>query len=70
MTRQAQHLKADGPEGPMAPIVTTGVLIMEKTFLTRHPRAGGHVILALSFHWRSTNCACHPYARAMQFSPY
>ena len=36
--------KADGPEGPMAPIVTTGVLI------TRHPCAGATII----FLYRST----------------
>ena len=41
----------------------------KKKLLTRHPCAGGHVNLSVSFHWRSTNCACHPYARAMQFSP-
>ena len=54
----------------MAPVVTTGVLIVE-TFLTLHPCAGGHVNLSVSFHGRSTtNCACHPCAKAMQFSPY
>ena len=63
--------KADGPEGPMAPIVTNGVLIVEKkNFLTRHPCAGCHVNLSVSFYGRSTNCACHPDARTMQFSPY
>jgi len=44
--------EADGPEGPMAPIVTTGILIVkkEKTF--------SHVILVLGamliFQYRST----------------
>ena len=60
--------KADGSEIPMAPIVTTGILIVKKTFLTRHPCARGHVNLSVSFHGRSTICACHPCARAMQFS--
>ena len=62
--------KADGPEGPMAPVVTAGVLIVKKTFSHFIPCAGSHVNLSVSFHKRSTNCACHPSARAMQFSPY
>ena len=38
--------KADGLGSPMAPVVTTGVLIVKKkTFLTRHPCAGGFVNL-------------------------
>ena len=53
----------------MAPVVTTGILIAEN-LLTRHPCARGHVNLSVSFHGRSTICACHPCARAMQFSPY
>ena len=61
--------KADGPEGPMAPIVTFGILIVEN-LLTCHPCARGHVDLSVSFHGRSTICACHPCARAMQFSPF
>ena len=53
----------------MAPIVTFGILIVEN-LLTRHPCARGHVNLSVSFHGRSTICACHPCARAMQFSPF
>ena len=41
--------KADGPEGPMAPIVTTGILVVEN-LLTRHPCARGMSI----FQYRST----------------
>ena len=37
--------KADGPEGPMAPIVTTGILVVEN-LLTRHPCAFVRVIFA------------------------
>ena len=59
--------EADGPEGPMAPIVTTGVLFVEKPLLTRHLCARGHISLSVSFHRRSTICACHPCARAMHF---
>ena len=58
--------KADGPEGPMAPIVTAGVSVEgKKTFLTCHPCAGSHLNHSVSFHGRSLNCACHPCARAM-----
>ena len=37
--------------------VTTAVLIVKKTILMRHPCAGVHVNLSVSFHGRSTNCA-------------
>ena len=37
--------KAEGPEGPMAPIVTTGGYSVEKTIVTRHPCTGCHANL-------------------------
>ena len=60
--------KGGSAGGPMAPIVTTGVLIVErkKNLLTRHLCARCHVNLSVSFHRRSTICACHPSAK-MQF---
>ena len=54
----------------MAPVVTTGVSNEGKNSLTRHPHAEGHANLSVSFHGRSSNCACHPCAEAMQiFQP-
>ena len=41
--------KGGSAGGPMAPIVTTGISVVGKNFLTRHPCAGGHV------HGRSSN---------------
>ena len=41
--------REDRPEGPMAPIVTTGILIVEN-LLTRHPCARGHFNLSVPFH--------------------
>ena len=59
--------KAEGPECPIAPIVTTGGYSWEKTaFLTRHPCTGAMLICSVLFNGKKTsNCACHPCAGTM-----
>ena len=58
--------KADGPEGPMAPIVTTGVSSVGKTFSHIILALGGHAnLLCIVPRKRSSKCARHPCARAM-----
>ena len=60
--------KAEGPEGPIAPIVTTGGHSWEKTaFLTRHPCTRGHAhLLCIAQRKKNSNSACHPCARAVR----
>ena len=43
--------KAEGPKGPMAPIVTTGVSSVKKNVLTHHPCTGAAMLIcSASFH--------------------
>ena len=60
--------KAEGLEGPMAPIVTTGGYIWEKTaFLARHPCTGGHASLLCIVERKEkpSNCGCLPCVGSM-----
>ena len=55
----------------MAPIVTTGDLIVKKKNFSRVILVlGAMLICSVSFHGRSTNCACHPCTQTMQSSPH